>query len=160
MSYTPISIPEFGTVHDSGEIRLGHAADLAGTRPAPLAATPGRGAAGLLRYLGAAPGAAFTYRGVPGETPDPAAWDGGVECRACARHRPPGTRHAESAHLWRPDLPGRVPGRHSADRCSWRRGRPASRLLGGLGGHHLHAPGGHLAVATRHPDGGVALGGL
>ena len=36
MSCTPISIPEFGTAHDSGEIRLGHSADLAGARPATL----------------------------------------------------------------------------------------------------------------------------
>src|SRR5215470_19262489 len=102
MSCTPISIPEFGTVHDSGEIRLGHSADLAGARLATPAAAPSRGAAGLLRSLGAAPGAAFTYRGVAGETPDPTARNGGVERRARARHRPPGTRHAESTHLWCP----------------------------------------------------------
>src|SRR4030095_4540619 len=131
MSYTPISIPEFGTAHDSGEIRLGHSADLAGARFATPVAAPGRGAAGLLRYLGAAPGAAFTYRGVAGEAPDPPTRDGGVERRARARYRPPGTRHAESAHLWRPDLAGCFPGRHSADGCSRCCGRPAGRLLGG-----------------------------
>src|SRR5262245_40939183 len=109
MSCTPISIPEFGTVHDSGEIRVGHSADLAGARLATPAAAPDRGAAGLLCSLCTALGAAFTYRGSAGEAPDPPARDGGVERRACARHRPPGTRHAESAHLWRPDLPGCLP---------------------------------------------------
>src|SRR4029450_5975001 len=92
MSCTPISIPEFGMAHDSGEIRIGHSQFLADARSAPPAATSGRGVAGFLRSLCTAPGAAFAYRGVPGETPDPTARDGGVERRARARDRAPGPR--------------------------------------------------------------------
>src|SRR5262245_10257965 len=160
MSCTPISIPEFGMVYDSGEIRLGHSADLAGARPATPATAPGGGAPGLLRSLCATPGSAFTHRGVAGQTPDPAAWYGRVERRARAWNRPPGTRYPESAPLWRADLPGRVSGGHCADGCGRGRGRPAGGLLGCLGRYHLHAPGGHLAVLAWHLDGGVALGGL
>src|SRR5215472_9953205 len=155
MSCTLISIPEFGTAHDSGAIRMGHSTDLAGAWLATPAATPGGGAPGLLRSLCTTPGTAFTHRGIAGETPDPATWHGRVKQRARARHRPPGTRHPESAHLWGPDLPGRVSSGHSADGCGRCRNWPTGRLLGRLGGHPLHAPGGHLVVLTRHPDGGV-----
>src|SRR5262252_7038031 len=125
MSCTLISIPEFGTAHDSGAIRMGHSADLAGAWLATPATAPGGGAPGLLRSLCATPGPAFTHRRVAGETPDPAAWYGRVERRARARNRPPGTRHPESTDLWCPDLPGRFSGGHSADWCSRRCHRPA-----------------------------------
>src|SRR5262245_44526956 len=145
MSCTPISILESGIAHDDDEIRVGHAADLAGARSATPAAAPGGGATGLLRALCAVPGAAFTHRGLPGKTPDPTARDGGVKPRARARHRPTGTRHAESANLWCPDLSVRFPGRYPADRCGRCEYRVTGGLLGHLGRHRLHAPGGHLA---------------
>src|SRR5262249_26398641 len=79
----------------------------------PRAPPRGGGAPGRLYPQSAPQAPEFPPRGAAGKRPEPAAWHGRVNQRARARHRPPGTRHPEWAHLWGPDLPGCFAGGHS-----------------------------------------------